>query len=347
MYSISLDAAEKPLDGRQLDRLIERWLEETAAGVTPYTLAGYRQKIAHFQKWWTIAAPPLDYRLTKKTLAQFGRWLSEQPSAHPPHNPLSHGQQHDVLRRLAQMFRWAKAKGYTEIDHSDWLPAPMGEPTRRTAPTLGDLAKLMQAADLSATPERDRAILAFLIGTGARRAEAATLQIEDIQINADASGIATVTGKRTRANRSGRHAVAFDRDTGAYLIAYLDADPTRTHGPLFVSETGEGLSNQTIYRVVKRAIERADLGGKIAATHDLRRAFATHLARHARADPTLTADMIRRQLGQASYRTTAEHYTLLDAEDLLQSVISPLTMERERRAEAKQIHRNMSQPKPG
>lgn len=330
MYSISLDAAEKPLDGRQLDRLIERWLEETAANVAPYTLDGYRQKIAHFQRWWATAAPPLDHRLTKSALAQFGRWLSEQPSANPPHNPLSHGQQHDVLRRLSQMFRWAKAKGYTEIDHGDWLPAPQGEPTRRTAPTLGDLAKLMQAAEHAANPTRDRAILAFLIGTGARLGETASLQIEAIQFTADQSGTATVTGKRTRANRSGRHTVAFDQHTGAYLIAHLDAEQ-RTTGAVWRDSDGQPIGNPAIYRVVKRAIRRAGLEGRITATHDLRRAFATHLARHAMSDPTLTADVIRRQLGQASYRTTAEHYTLLDAEDLLQSVVSPLAMSEDER----------------
>ncbi len=37
MYHINLDAAEKPLDGRQLDRLIDRWLETVAADVEPET----------------------------------------------------------------------------------------------------------------------------------------------------------------------------------------------------------------------------------------------------------------------------------------------------------------------
>ena len=323
MYQINLDTQERPLDGRQLDRLIDAWLTATAAGVTPTTLAGYRQKIDHFRRWWTEHAAANDYQITKRNLAAFGAWLAQQPSRNPPHKPIGYGQQADVLRRLSQMFRWAKERNYTEIDHGDWLPAPRGEPTKRRAPTIEDLRRLMDAAAESATPIRDRAILAFLIGTGARRAEAASLRIEAIQFAADGSGTAEVAGKRTRANKSGRHAVAFDREAGAYLIAYLDADG-RTAGPLFVGRGSTGIGVQSIYRVVKRAISRGGLEGRIGATHDLRRAFATHLARHAHSDPAIAADLIRRQLGQASYRTTAEIYTLLDAEDIRAAMVSPL-----------------------
>jgi site-specific recombinase XerD len=330
IYEINLDTADRPLNGRQLDRLIDRWLDTVATEVEPVTLAGYKQKIGHFLRWWSETGPSLDWRISQSSLTAFGRWLAEQPSVKPPHNPPSYGQQADVLRRVGQMFKWARARGYTEIDHSAWLPDPIGQPTVRKAPSLDDLAALLDAANVSADPVRDRAILAFLIGTGVRRAEAATLKIEDVQINADGSGIAIVSGKRTKANRGGRHAVAFDRATGAYLLAYLDVDPTRTTGAVFVSEAGQPIGSQAVYRVVKRAIRRAGLEGRINATHDLRRAFATHLARHARVDPTLTADVIRRQLGQASYRTTAEHYTLLDGDDLLQSIVSPLAMRGEK-----------------
>lgn len=323
-----MHADDPALDAERLDDLISLWLETIAADVAPPTLAGYRQKIEHFRQWWREAGPACGWKLTRRKLAEFGRSLAATPSSRPPHRPPSYGQQADVIRRLRQMFRWAKAAGYTDIDHGDWLPKPAGEPTKRKAPTLTDLAALMEAAGKSLKPTRNRALIALLIGTGVRRGEAASVQIEEIQIAADGSGVATVTGKRTRANQDGRRAVAFDATTGAYLIALLDAD-RRTAGPMFVTDTGERMGYQAIHRVIKRTIRRAGLGDRIAGCHDLRRAFATHLARYARADPTLSADLIRRQMGHTSYTMTA-HYSLLDVDDLRDSIVSPLRMIEER-----------------
>jgi site-specific recombinase XerD len=325
MYEINLDTAERPLDGRHLERLMDRWLETVAAEVEAGTVAGYRQKIDHFRRWWREAGPALEWQITRSALTAFGKWLAAQPSQRPPYKTPSYGQQKDVLRRVAQMFKWAKTKNFTQIDHSDWLPAPIGEPTLRKAPTLDDLAALMAAAGNSFKPVRNRALLALLIGTGVRRAEAASIQIEDIQFAADGSGVAVVVGKRTKANRSGRRSIAFDATTGAYLIALLDSEQ-RASGPLFVTDSGARMGYQAIHRVVKRTIRRAGLQTRISGSHDLRRSFATHLARYARTDPDIVADLIRRQLGQANYRTTAEIYTLLDVDDIRDVIVSPLAM---------------------
>ena len=179
---------------------------------------------------------------------------------------------------------------------------PKRQASRRTASpsVLTTCRRLLDAATRSPRPARNRALLALLISTGIRRAEAATVNIEDLRIDADGSGIAQVTGKRTKANKSGRRAVAFDRAAGHYLVAFLDAEG-RTSGPLFTgARQDEPISPQTIYRIVKCCVEEAGLSDRMTATHDLRRAFATHLARYVAsegANSEVAADMIRRQLG--------------------------------------------------
>lgn len=320
-YQIKIKRSDPELDGSHLEELIDLWLEEIAETTAPTTAAGYRQKTDHFVHWWRTAGPAAGWRIDRRRLADFGRHLSATPTRHG--RPPSYHQQNDVLRRLRQMFRWAYEQRYTAIDHGPWLPAPQGEPPKRTAASLADLAALMEAAGRSATPGRDRALLAVLIGTGARRAEAASIQIETIQIAADGSGIAVVTGKRTKANRDGRRAVAFDRSTGRYIIDLLDQE-NRTAGPLFQTD-GRAMSNQAVHRAVKRAIERAGLEKKINGSHDLRRAFATHLARAAAADPTITSDLIRRQMGHTSYTMTTA-YSLLEPEDIRDALHSPIEM---------------------
>lgn len=129
-----MHADDPALNAEHLDALISLWLETIAADVAPATLAGYRQKIEHFRQWWKEAGPACGWKLTRRKLAEFGRSLAATPSSRPPHRPPSYGQQADVIRRLRQMFRWAKAAGYTDIDHGDWLPKPAGEPTKRKAP---------------------------------------------------------------------------------------------------------------------------------------------------------------------------------------------------------------------
>ena len=324
MYEIRLTKADPALDGRQLEELIGLWVDDVAQIVTPATASGYRQKVDHFLRWWRAEGPACNWQITRRKLAEFGRHLAAAPQARTGAPP-SYNQQNDVLRRLKQCFRWAYGRGYTAIDHGSWLPSPQGEPTRRRAASLADLAALMRAAGQSSRPERDRALLAVLIGTGARRAEAASIQIETIQIAADGSGTAEIVGKRTKANRTGRRRIAFDREVGRHIAALLDLDG-RTAGPLFIQDDARPMGNMAVYRAVKRAIRRAGLEEKITGAHDLRRAFATHLVKSATGgDSTLTSDLIRRQMGHTSYSMTA-HYSLIDVEDIREAIVSPLAM---------------------
>jgi site-specific recombinase XerD len=329
---INLKPAEQVLDGRQLDDLIQLWLDELARDLPPLTVSGYAFRVAFFRDWWAAQGPSRDWLLKRRDLAEFGRYLAEVKTARASRG-LSYHSQNDALRRLRQMFRWSYKSGYTEQDYGGWLPKPAGEPPHRVAASLDDLQSLLDAATRSPRPARNRALLALLISTGIRRAEAASLTIEDLRIDADGSGIAQVTGKRTKANKSGRRAVAFDRAAGHYLVAFLDAEG-RTSGPLFTGpHQGLPLSPQTIYRIVKGCVEGAGLSERMTATHDLRRAFATHLARHVAsegANSEVVADMIRRQLGHKHYSMTAE-YSLLDVEDIREVIISPITMLEERR----------------
>lgn len=329
---INLRPAEPALDGRQLDDLIQLWLDELARDLPPLTVNGYAFRLAYFRDWWRQEGPLRQWLLKRRDLANYGRHLSQLKTDRAPAG-LGYHSQNDALRRLRQMFRWAFQAGYTEQDYGAWTPRPSGEPPQRTAASLDDLQRLLDAASRSPKPARNRALLAMLISTGIRRAEAAGLRIEDIRIDADGSGIAQVTGKRTKANRSGRRAVAFDRAAGAYLIAYLDAE-RRTYGPLFAGhKSDEPLTPQGIYKIVKWCVVEASLGDRMTATHDLRRAFATHLARYVAgegASSEVAADMIRRQLGHKHYSMTAE-YSLLDVEDIREVIISPLAMIEQRR----------------
>jgi len=318
MNEINLDPDEDFLNARQLPALIDRWLE--SLDVAPVTLITYRDKIKHFSDWWQREGPKLEWRLTKSALKTF-EIHSRGVVTKRFKTPMSYNNRHAIMRVLRMMFRWSAATGHTSKNYSEWVPWPHGGPPVRRSATVEHLASLMLAAMASRQPLRDQAIIAFFIGTGCRLGEVAGLDVADIQILADGSGRAMVTGKRTDANQSGERAIAFDAVTGRYLVRYMDALVIE-YGPLWINDDGDKFGFRGIYQMVTRTVKRAGLEEYIRGCHDFRRAFATILGLM-HPDSPAWADMIRRQLGHKHYAMTA-HYTLLDVDDIRDMITSPL-----------------------
>lgn len=310
------------LDGTHLNWLITQYIGWQRARLDQQrTVDGYAYQLAWFVDWWQTQGPARAWRLCPDDLALFERHLRTVISART-RRPLTYNTRATILKRLREALRWALAHGYVDRDYTGWVPKADGGPPKRKAAAIGALCRLLDIAGGGRDPHRDRAILAMLMGMGLRRAELSGLDIDDVVVEADHSGYAAVVGKRTRANPTGAREAAFDCATGHILVAYLD-DDGRTHGPLFVGQRGDRLTGQGIYKVVKKLVAAAGLEGQIVGPHDLRRAFATHYRRN-RPDKA-SGDLLRRQLGHASYSQTDE-YTLLDIDDIRADLVSPLAL---------------------
>ena len=320
-HTINFEPTHESLDGRQLDRLIRLWIErlERRSDLSPATLTGYSNRVAYFLEWWADVGPWCDWELTKDKLTQFGAWLATVESQY--RKPLGYNSRRDVLRRLKQCFRWAFENEYLSRDVTPWLPIVDGEAPLRERATLEELAALMRAAGRSGCPVRDQALIALLIGTGLRKMEAVNLDVKDVRMNADQSGTATVRkAKKVRGRNVQGRVVAFDQWTGHYLGKLLDT--YSNPGPLFrTPEVSRRIGGQAAYRVVKRAISRAGLDGRIQGPHDLRRNFATWFAKDHRGE--LYGRLLSKQLGHAKFMQT-DQYILHDADDLAEVIRSPL-----------------------
>lgn len=321
-HSINLEPADEALDGRQLDRLIQLWLDhcERRSDLAPATVVGYRNRIIYFREWWQDVGPWCNWELTREKFAQFGDWLNGAQSQY--RKPLEFNSRKDVYRRLRQCFKWAFERDYLSRDIRPWLPKVAGSAPLRQRAELDDLAALMLAAGRSGCPVRDQALIALLLGTGLRKMEAASLDVEDVRMYADLSGKATVRqAKRVRGRTVQGRVVAFDEWTGHYVGKLLDSYAEAT-GPLF--RTAEGtrrVGSQAAYRIVKRAIARAGLSDRIEGPHDLRRNFATWFAKQNRGE--LHGRLLSKQLGHSRFMQTDE-YVLHDADDLVGVIRSPL-----------------------
>jgi integrase len=320
-HSINLQPEHDLLDGRQLEALVRLWLEWCDSRLPAYTVAGYRQKVDYFVKWWREVGPWFNWELSEETLNRFNQHLNNSQTRN--RHPLSFNTRKDILRRLRQCLRWAFQRGYTyQRDFSPWVPAPDGSAPLRQRCTLEELAALVDAAGRALWPERDRAFVALLIGTGMRRSEAVGLDVADIRMDADLSGIATIRhAKRVKGRIQQGRVVAFDAWTGSYLARLLDQMPLT--GPIFVAaDTDRRIAAKTGERIVKRAVARAGLEGRIQGPHDLRRAFTTFLSRRYRDNPVV-GRLLSRQLGHSAFAMTS-HYILDDADDLRDIIVSPL-----------------------
>lgn len=320
-HAINLEPDQEVLDGRHLVRLVRLWLDgqHTNTDVSTHTAQCYADKMAYFIEWWEGVGPWCNWELTKHRLHEFNAWLNTVHSQY--RKPLTYNTRKDILKRLKQCLRWAKASDYLLYDITAWVPAATGEAPLRERASLDDLAALMRAAGSGRYAVRDQALLALYIGTGVRRAEAVGIDVLDVKMNADGSGTARVRrAKRVRGRQVRARIIAFDRWTGHYLLRLLDTYEDQS-GPLFRSRLSKRLGDASAYRIVKRAIARANLDDIIQGPHDLRRNFATWFSKQHRGE--LYGRLLSRQLGHSAF-TMTDHYILHDADDLVEVIRSPL-----------------------
>ena len=166
--------------------------------------------------------------------------------------------------------------------------------------SIDEAKALLQLPSDGLRGQRDRAILAVLIGCGLRRAEVVTLKVEDFQFREEHCVIADLIGK-------GKHirTVPVPAWVKRTVDAWTAAAKIST-GTIFrrVNRMGKlwgaGLTPKAIWHVVKSAAHRA--GIKNLAPHDLRRTCARlcHLAGG-------ELEQIQFLLGHASVQTTERY----------------------------------------
>jgi integrase/recombinase XerD len=216
---------------------------------------------------------------------------------------------------------FAVAQGLAETDPARQVPPPV--PPRRLpkAITLAEVERLLDASgpgsdDLSAPGTdprliRDRALLEFLYGTGARISEATGLDVDELSLVDEDPGVRL-------AGKGGKHRVV---PVGSYATRALQAYLVRARpalaaasrrGPVpaavFLNARGGRLTRQGAWGVLHAAAERAGMPG--VSPHTLRHSFATHLL-----DGGADIRVVQELLGHASV-TTTQVYTLITVDRL-------------------------------
>jgi integrase/recombinase XerD len=155
---------------------------------------------------------------------------------------------------------------------------------------------------------RDRAMFEILYATGLRVSELVTLKLSDLQLDV---GYLTAFGKRGK-----QRIVPLGDAASAALRSYLAGarprfDKSGSATCVFLNRSGEGLTRQGFWKIIKRRAGEAGIYRDITP-HTLRHSFATHLLENG-------ADLraVQAMLGHADIATT-QIYTHVTRERLRQ-----------------------------
>ncbi|WBB70909.1 site-specific tyrosine recombinase XerD [Micromonospora sp. WMMD812] len=300
-----------------LRRAVRGYLDHLTVerGLSSNTLASYRRDLDRYLTTLVDAGiadlASVGAGVVESHLAR----LRAGDEGHPPLAVSSAARAASAVRGL---HRFALREGLAGADPSRDVRPPT--PPRRLPRALpvDEVVRLLETAGpVTATGEgaplalRDRALLEFLYGTGARISEAVGAAVDDVD---SAEGTVLLHGKggRSRLVPIGGYAVEALR---AYLVRARPGLAAAGRGTpaVFLNARGGALSRQGAWTILRRAAERARLpieGPNAVSPHTLRHSYATHLL-----DGGADVRVVQELLGHASV-TTTQVYTLVTVERL-------------------------------
>jgi integrase/recombinase XerD len=283
-------------------------------GLAANTVESYRRDLRRYQAALARQGKTRIAEVTSADVAEFVATLREGDTEHAALAVSSAARAVIAVRGL---HAFAAAQGLADGDPARDVPPPA--PPRRLpkAITVEEVERLLDASgpgpdDPSADPRllRDRALLEFLYGTGARISEATGLDVDELHLDGDPMVRLAGKGGKQRVVPVGSYAV---RALQGYLVR---ARPALAAGSrrvsvspaVFLNARGGRLTRQGAWGVLHAAAERARLPE--VSPHTLRHSFATHLL-----DGGADIRVVQELLGHASVATT-QVYTLITVDRL-------------------------------
>lgn len=292
----------------QVNRAVRGYLDHLAVerGLAANTLAAYRRDLDRYAAWLSQQGITALDAVHSSEVSGFAAYLREGDDEHPSLSTTSAAR---IVVAVRGLHRFAVREGIVATDVASDVRPPTPGKRLPKAMDIADVERLLDAAlhDDSPLALRDRALLEFLYGTGARISEALGLDIDDIDSDTRA---VRMTGK------GGKDRVV---PIGSYALAAIDAYRVRARpalsaagkggSRLFLNSRGGPLSRQSAWAILRTCAERAKIDAAISP-HTLRHSFATHLL-----DGGADVRVVQELLGHASV-TTTQVYTLVTVDKL-------------------------------
>ena len=298
-----------------MQRGIQTYLDHITVerGLSRNTLAAYRRDLEWYAQ--TLGAAGIDdlAAVSEADVTRHLARLREEGLA-----PASAARAISAVRGL---HRFAAREGLAAHDVARAVTPPAPPKRLPKALDTDQVARLLAVSDDTPLGLRDRALLEFLYGTGARISEAVGAAVDDLDLRdlgrdpetlGDSSATLHGKGGRTRIVPVGRYAQAA---LDAYLIRARPGLAAGGRGTprIFLNARGGPLSRQSAWSILREAAATAGLpveGPHSVSPHTLRHSYATHLL-----DGGADVRVVQELLGHASV-TTTQVYTLVTVDRL-------------------------------
>jgi integrase/recombinase XerD len=305
--------------GQTVSEAVRGYLEHLVVerGLARNTVESYRRDLRRYE---SSLAGRGKTRLRDVTSADVAEFLASLREGDAEHEALAVSSAARAVIAVRGLHAFAAEQDLAETDPARDVPPPA--PPRRLpkAITVAEVERLLAASgpgpdEMSGDPRllRDRALLEFLYGTGARISEATGLDVDELQLDADPVVRLAGKGGKQRVVPVGSYAV---RALQAYLVrarpALAAASRRLSVSPaVFLNARGGRLTRQGAWGVLHAAAERAGLAPETdVSPHTLRHSFATHML-----DGGADIRVVQELLGHASVATT-QIYTLITVDRL-------------------------------
>ena len=277
-----------------VDAAVTGYLEHVIVekGLSGNTVAAYRRDLDRFEVWLDEVGVDDLASLTPAQLGDFIAWASRDAG-------LSASSVRRTVSSVRGLFKYLGAEGLITVDPTEDVSSPSIPLRLPKALSVHDTIAMVESCDpQTLLGVRDRALLEFLYGSGARISEAVTMTADALDLESRSVLLRGKGGKQRRVPIGSYASAAVE----AYLVRSRPAllakrKSGRVPREVFLNLRGGPLSRQSAYGIVSAAAERA--GVPDVSPHTLRHSFATHLL-----EGGADVRVVQELLGHSSVTTT-------------------------------------------
>jgi len=238
--------------------VLEFLKNQKACNHSPRTIQFYKEKLARFQRFTSENGISTISEINPGIVRDFIIELQNEDH--------TEGGIHAFFRAIRAMVNWFQV----EYDLQGWqnpfdkkVKAPKVSEKLLDPVRDEDVQALLRASRESSYPERDRALILFLLATGGRAFEILSVNCKDIDLN-DCSAV-------VRCGKGGFFRfIFFDQTTRVALRNYLKTRSDKFQ-PLWLNRYGERLKYGGLREIILRLSKRADIDPP--SPHSFRREF--------------------------------------------------------------------------